>query len=266
MSQLSDDQIEAAYQALEALRGTMPADVIEAMQLRLLADPDEVRQETREEIEEAEAYEIDTIDMPPEFLVASDLSVTLGLRDKKRDVVIRYLNGDDADYLSELVPDAWQYVSKKGRLSLEETPLAEVVDRLVSAALGDVRNGKPTKFKYRFYEALARCLSNPQTGQIITVGFLRGCPTPQLILAARRLWEINHDFFTGPSGELPGNTPKEIASLTGRITKTGKLISGTMTTLIRALSGIGTTRSSGSMNSSIRSLLSTGLASPKSGA
>lgn len=263
---MKDEDIEAGYLILEELRGRVSPEVIEEMQRRLLASPDEIREETRAEIEEEEAFQIDTIDIPPDFFVESDLQVTLGLKEHTRQITIRFLNGEDADRLSELVPDAWQYVSKRGRLSLEALPLNEVVDRLIAAAAGDTRKGMPTKFKYKFLECLAHCLSNPSTGQRVTVGFLRGCPSPQLIVAARRIWSVNHDFFTGPSGVLPGSIQNEIGIRTGQITRIGRLINEMMMTISQLLSGIGMTLSSGTTSSLTRWPVSTDSQRPKSDA
>jgi len=263
---LTDAEIEAAYLYIEGLRGKIPDAALEELQVRLLASPDDIREETRTEVEEEAAFVVDTVDMPPDFQIESDIQIELGPGKKRKAFTIRYLNGEDADFLSELVPDAWQYVSRRGRMTLEEMPLAEVIDHLVAAALGDVRNGKPTKFKYKFYEALARLLTNTETGQILTVGYLRACPTSQLILAARRIWSVNHDFFTEASGVLPGNTLNEIASLIGRITKLGRLTSATTTAMIRVLPGTGTTPSSTTTSSSTLSPANTASARRKSAA
>lgn len=252
---------EAIESALAA--GKMSQEEAEEAYRRLMASPDEIRQSAIDEL--GPDYELDTVDgMEPAFYTESETSVTLGFGENKQTFQIRFLNIDDLEILSFMVPEIWQYIQKRGLNSLKKRKFMDLVNMAINFGLRDKRNGKPTVLNRKIYEVLAHCLGNPGTGRVISVQYLRGCSGAQIADAVKKVVAVNHDFFPDLSAVLPGNMTEQLNSLIGKIIAIGKTASETIQTLNESLPGLGGTPNSGTTNLSTQLPASMDSQSPKS--
>jgi hypothetical protein len=178
----------------------------------------------------------------------SEHAVTLGTGEHERSLAIRYLNMDDLDFLSGLVPDIWQYVAKRGKESLKKTGFSRFLGLVFSAARRDRVGQKPSPFSMQVFNAIAYCLSNPSTGQAVSASFLRACPPAQVISAIKRMVEVNNDFFPELWAELPGGLKSELTRLIGTATSFIKQIAEKSTVLKELSNGVGGISAFGGMN------------------
>lgn len=256
--EIMSEAIEAALAA-----GKMTPEEAEEAYRRLMASPDEIRQSAIDEL--GPEYELDTVDdMEPAFYSESETSITLGFGENKQTFQIRFLNIDDLEILSFMVPEIWQYIQKRGLLSLKKRKFMDLVNLAINFGLRDKRNGKPTVLNRKIFEVIAHCLSNPGTNRVITVGYLRGCSGVQISDAVKKVVAVNHDFFPDLSAVLPGNMIEQVSTLIGKISAIGKQASETIQTLNESLPGLGGTPNSGTTNSSTPLPVSTDSANPKS--
>jgi len=248
---LQDSTLSKAYEAMSKLEG-VSQDELNALFGRLMASPEQLKEELRQEvIEEISAeFEVGTDEFPVEFYTESDHQVELGMGANKRTITIRYLNIDDFTRLSAYIPDVVRYVYKKGPALLKTGNLdfQTLLKDVMAVGVADVRKGKPTKFMIKLYEELAACLSNPSTGQVISAGFLRGCLPNQVIQAVRKLVEVNQVFFTGLWQEVPGNIRIWLDMNFGKITKIIKMYSRKISDSATGLASAGGTASGGMTN------------------
>lgn len=257
---MTDFDYGAAYDALEKIKHTMPPEIYEQMCQRIMLDKEsmraEIEQEVRAELEPE--YEMDPVDgYEPEFYMQSEHSVTLGSGEHEKTLKIRYLNMDDLDYLSGLVPDIWQYVAKRGKQSLKKTGFSRFLGLVFTAARRDRIGGKPSPFSMHVFNAMAYCLSNPSTGETVTPSFLRACQPSQVVQALRKVVEVNQDFFPELLAELPGGMKRELNTLIGNATSFIKQIAEKSTVLQELTNGVGGIKISGGKNLETSSALST---------
>lgn len=233
---LQDSTLSKAYEAMAKLEG-VSQDELNALFGRLMASPEQLKEELRQEVieEVAAEYEVGTDEFPCDFYTESDKQVVLGMGPNERTLTIRYLNIDDFTRLSAYIPDVVRYLYKKGPSMLKSGDLnfQTLLKDVMAVGVSDTRKGKPTKFMIKIYEELALCLSNPSTGQTLTAGYLRGCLPHQVIEAVKRLVEVNQTFFTGLWHEVPGNIRiwlgMNFGKITGIIKKYSKKISESVT-------------------------------------
>lgn len=267
MSELQDSTLSKAYEAMSKLEG-VSQDELNALFGRLMASPEQLKAELRQEvIEEVSAeFEVGTDEFPVEFYTESDHQVVLGMGANERTITIRYLNIDDFTRLSAYIPDVVRYVYKRGPGFLKSGKLdfQTLLKDVMAVGVADVRKGKPTKFMIKLYEELAQCLSNPSTGQIITAGYLRSCLPNQVIQAVKRLVQVNQTFFTDLWQEVPGNIRIWLDMNFGKITGIIKTYSKRISESATALASAGGTANGGMTNGSTPSPKSTGSAKRKS--
>jgi hypothetical protein len=250
---LQDSTLSKAYEAMSKLEG-VSQDELNALFGRLMASPEQLKAELRQEvIEEVSAeFEVGTDEFPVEFYTESDHQVVLGMGPNEKTITIRYLNIDDFTRLSAYIPDVVRYVYKKGPGFLKSGKLdfQTLLKDVMAVGVADVRKGKPTKFMIKLYEELAQCLSNPSTGQNISAGYLRGCLPNQVIQAVRKLVEVNQVFFTGLWQEVPGNIRIWLDMNFGKITGIIKTYSKKISDSATGLASAGGTASGGMTNGS----------------
>lgn len=248
---LQDSTLSKAYEAMSKLEG-VSQDELNALFGRLMASPEQLKEELRQEvIEEISAeFEVGTDEFPVEFYTESDQQIVLGMGTNQRTITIRYLNIDDFTRLSAYIPDVVRYVYKKGPALLKTGNLdfQTLLKDVMAVGVADVRKGKPTKFMIKLYEELAACLSNPKTGQIVTAGYLRGCLPGQVIKSVRKLVEVNQVFFTDLWQEVPGNIRIWLDMNFGKITKIIKTYNKKISDSATGLASAGGIPNGGSTN------------------
>lgn len=249
MANLDENQLEQALIHLDSLRGTMPDEHIDEMQRRLMSSPDEVAEQTRAEIDEQMEYDLDPVDdVPPAFYFESDRQITLGRGQQQKTITIRYLNPEDLGHLSTQVPDAWQFIAKKGARSLEqagfETFMAEVLKKAVSE-----KKKTKSRFYYKFLECLAYCLNTPEQEPVVDIAYLKACGFGQQAQAAKAIWEVNREDFLEVWAVMPGPIHELATILTGKTMKMIKKLENLELNLERISSGFGGTSSGGQTNS-----------------
>lgn len=264
MSELKDETLNKAYAALAALDGEMSNDELSALFSRLMASPERMREELKAEIAEEirNEMEIEEDPFPCEFYTESDHTVTLGMGKHERQIVIRYLNIEDATRLSAHIPDVIRYLYNKGPSVVGNLSFETLINDVLMAGLRDTRNGKPTKFMIKLYEELALCLSTPDN--YVTAGFLRACQPAQVINAIKRLVSVNQSFFIDLWHEVPGSIRTLVDTNFGKIIKIIKNLGQKVSASVEVLDSAGGIPSGGTTNGSTPSGKSTGSDSEKS--
>lgn len=247
-SAVDERSIEQAYEYLEGLRGKIPDADLEEMQRRMLSSPDEVRQETRQELEEEQEYDLDPVDhVPPAFYFKSDKVLKLGRGGHIREINIRFLGIDDYIQLSEQAPDAWQYMVKRGNKSLQDAGFGGFVQEMLSRTAKEQKDAK-SRFVNKFLELLAFCLNTPNEEPVVDVSFLKACGMGQWAKAIQALWEVNREDFLDVWAVMPGPIRELGASVIGKIMKLIRQIESLDLTLTQLLNGIGGMLNGGSTN------------------
>jgi len=259
MTELRDETLSRAYEALAKM--DLPQDEMNALFGRLMASPEALKQELREEViaEIAEEYEVGADEFPCEFYTDSDESVTLGMGANQRTLRIRYLNIDDFTRLSAYIPDVIRYLYKKGPNMLKSgnVDFQSLLKDVLSVGVSDLKGGKPSKFMIKLYEELAKCLSNHATGQVISGGYLRSCLPNQVIQAVRKLVEVNQRFFTDLWQEVPGSIRLFLDSNFGKIIAIIKTFSKKISESVKAPDSAGGMPNGGMTNGLTPSQVST---------
>lgn len=265
---LQDSTLSKAYEAMSKLEG-VSQDELNALFGRLMASPEQLKAEIRQEVieEVAAEYEVGTDEFPCDFYTDSDKQVVLGMGANEKTINIRYLNIDDFTRQSAYIPDVVRYVYKKGPgfIKTGQLDFQTLLRDVMAVGVADMRKGKPTKFMIKLYEELALCLSNPSTGQNITAGYLRGCLPHQVIEAVKRLVQVNQTFFTGLWQEVPGTIRTWLDMNFGKITGIIKRYSKKISESVTAQDSAGGTASGGMTNGLTPSPKSTGSQKQKSG-
>ncbi len=251
MSELKDETLTKAYNALAALQSEMSQGELDALFSRLMASPERMREELKAEvIEEIRSdLQIDEDPFPCDFYTESDQTVVLGMGKHERQIKIRYLNIEDATRLSAHIPDVIRYVHNKGPSLLNNLSFETLINDVLMHGLRDTSNGKPTKFMIKLYEELAACLSTPDN--YVTAGFLRACQPAQIINAIKRLVSVNQSFFIDLWHEVPGSIRTLVDTNFGRIMRTIKNLGQKVSASVAALDSAGGISSGGTTSGSI---------------
>lgn len=249
MSNLDDNELEQALIHLDSLRGTMSDDHIDEMQRRLMSSPDEVAEQTRAEIDEQMEYELDPVDdIPPAFYFESDRQITLGRGKQEKTITIRFLNPEDLGHLSSQVPDAWQFMAKKGAKSLEQAGFETFMGELLQRAAAEKKKTK-SRFYYKFLECLAYCLNTPEQEPVVDIAYLKACGLGQQARAAKAVWEVNREDFLEVWAVMPGPIRELGHILTGKTMSLIKKAENLELNLERISNGFGGITSGGQTNS-----------------